>query len=182
MDAATALSVELTVMSKLLDLEEFEIVEVKQERATRTRTFTVVPKVAVGLCPHCHAVTDQRHLCRDRTLLDLPMGGWRTELLVRVWQFHCSACDRFFTPCFAALGEGTHATGRLLERLEQLIGQSDICAAARFFGIPEKTAEGWYYQHVQRQQQRPPLPLEPVRSLGIDELSLKKDTGNTAAC
>jgi transposase len=181
MDAATASPVELAAISQLLDLEEFEIVEIKQERATRTRTFTVVPKMAVGLCPHCHAVCDQRHLCRDRIVLDMPMGGWRTELLVRVWQFHCSACDRFFTPCFAALGEGTHATERLLERLEQLIGQSDICAAARFFAIPEKTAEGWYYQHLQRKQ-LPPAPLQPVRSLGIDELSLKKDTGNTAAC
>ena len=183
MDAATSESAELAVMSSLLDLEEFELVHWGQDRAKRLRTFTVVPKQSVGLCPHCRRVSGERHVCRDRTVMDLPMGGWRTELVVRLWQYRCPACDRFFTPGFAALAEGAHATERLLERLEELIARSDVCAAARFFGIAEKTAEKWYYQHRKHKQERPPQPaLEPIRSLGIDELSLKKDTGSSAAC
>jgi hypothetical protein len=63
----------------------------------------------------------------------------------------------------------------------ELIARSDVCAAARFFGVAEKTAEGWYYQHRKRKQEQPQPELEPIRSLGIDELSLKKDTGNFAA-
>jgi hypothetical protein len=63
-----------------------------------------------------------------------------------------------------------------------LAGHSDVTTAARFFGIPEKTAEGWYYQHLERKRKEPAPHLQPVRSLGIDELSLKKDTGNSAAC
>ena len=190
MDAAISesaeLEMELAVMSSLLDLEEFELVHWGQDRAKRLRTFTVVPKLRVGLCPHCRRagdcrVSDERHLCRDRTVMDLPMGGWRTELVVRLWQYRCPACDRFFTPRFAALAEGAHATERLLERLEELIARSDVCAAARFFGVAEKTAERWYYQHRKREREQPQPALEPIRSLGIDELSLKKDTGNSAA-
>jgi transposase len=181
MDAATSELAELAVMSSLLDLEEFEVVHWGQDRAKRLRTFTVVPKLSVGLCPHCRRASDERHVCRDRTVLDLPMGGWRTELVVRLWQFRCRSCDRFFTPGFAALSEGAHATERLLDRLDELIAHGDVCAAARFFGVAEKTAERWYYQHLKRKQEQPQPALEPIRSLGIDELSLKKDAGNSVA-
>jgi hypothetical protein len=182
MDAAMNASAELAVLSSLLDLEEFEVVASVQDRSKRLRTFTIVPKIAVGLCRHCHGISGERHVCRDRTVMDLPMGGWRTELVVRLWQFRCQACDRFFTPSFAALAEGAHATERMLERLAGLVDRSDVSSAALFFDLPEKTAEGWYYEHVKHKQQEPRPPLEPVRSLGIDELSLKKDTGNSVVC
>jgi transposase len=182
MDAAMNASAELAVLSSLLDLDEFEVMESTNDRTKRLGTFTLVPKISVGLCPHCCEISEERHLCRDRVVTDLPMGRWRTELVVRLWQFHCQHCDRFFTPHFAALAEGAHATERLLERLAELVDQSDISSAARFYGLAEKTAQEWYYQHAKRQERQPRSPLLPVRSLGIDELSLKKDTGNSAAC
>ena len=179
MDADT----ELATLTSLLGLEEFEVVDATLDRRNKLRRFTVTPTMAVGLCPHCQGLTDERHLCRDREVADLPMGGCRVELLVRLWQFHCSACDKFFTPRFAALAEGAHATERLLERLAELAGRGDVATAARFFGLAEKTAEGWYYDYLERKRKEPAAAhLQPVRSLGIDELSLKKGTGNSAAC
>jgi len=174
--------VELATLTSLLDLDEFEVVESTLNRREKMRRFTLVPKTIVGLCPHCQGVTDERHVCHDRTIADLPMGGCRVELVVRQWQFRCSACDRFFTLRLAALAEGAHATERLLDRLAELAGGGDVATAARFFGIPEKTAEGWYYRYLERKRKEPASPLQPVRSLGIDELSLKKGTGNSAAC
>lgn len=173
---------ELVLLTSVLDLDEFEVVEATRDRVRKLRRFTLVPKVTVRLCPHCHRTTDERHLCHDRVIADLPMGGSATELVVQLAQFHCPACDKFFTPHFAVLAEGAHATERLLERLAELGSRSDVATAARFFGIPEKTAEGWYYSYLERRRQTPAPHLQPVRSLGIDELSLKKDTGNSAAC
>jgi transposase len=174
--------IELASVTSLLDLHEFEVVESTWNRREKVRRFTLAPKTTVGLCPHCQGVADERHLCHDREIADLPMGGNRVELVVRQWQFRCSACDKYFTPRLAALAEGAHATERLLERLAELAGHSDVATAARFFGIPEKTAEGWYYQYLERKRKEPAPHLQPVRSLGIDELSLKKDTGNSVAC
>jgi len=94
-------------------------------------------------------------------------------------QFHCHACDKFFTPRLASLAEGAHATERLLGRLAALVSHSDIRSAARFFGIAEKTAEDWYYAYLNRLQCQP--GAAPILSLGIDELSLKKNTGSSAA-
>ena len=181
MDAET----ELAILTSVLDLDEFEVVEATRDRDGKLRRFTLVPKVIAGLCPHCRGPTDERHLCHDRVIADLPMGGCGTELVVRLSQFRCPVCDKFFTPHFAALAEGAHATERLLERLADLASRSDVATAARFFGIPEKTAEGWYYAYLERLERRRKTPaphLQPVRSLGIDELSLKKGTGNSAAC
>lgn len=180
MDAAQGLE----TIAALLDLEEFEVVEATCDRGAKVRRFTVVPKASAGLCPHCRGLTDDRHVCRDRTVTDLPIGRWKTELRVRLWQFHCPVCDKFFTPRLAALAEGAHATERLLERLAELASHGDVCTAARFFGLPAKTVEGWYYDYLQRKEKEPESgsAFQPVRSLGIDELSLKKDTGSSAAC
>lgn len=148
------------------------------------RRFTVVPKVSAGLCPYCQGVTDDRHVCRDRTVTDLPIGRWKTELVARLWQFHCPACDKFFTPRLTGLAEGAHATERLLERLAELASHGDVATAARFFGLPAKTAEGWYYEYLKRKEteRASGSAFQPVQSLGIDELSLKKGTGSSAAC
>lgn len=175
---------ELQTVTALLDLEEFEVVAAADDWGARRRRLTVVPKAAAGLCPQCGRLTEQRHACRERMVADLPLGGWKTELVVCLWQFHCPGCDRFFTPRFAALAEGAHATERLLERLADLASHGDIRLAARFFGLPEKTVEGWYYAYLQRRQQERDSGsgLQPVTSLGIDELALKKDTGSSAAC
>lgn len=172
----------LATLTSLLDLDELEVVEASRDRVEKVRRLTLVPKTIIGLCPHCQGATDERHVCHDRAIADLPMGGQRVELVVRLSQFHCRACDKFFTPRLAALAEGAHATERLLERLAELASHSDVATAARFFGIPQKTAEGWYYSYLERKRKEPGPRLAPVRSLGIDELSLKKDTGNSAAC
>src|ERR1700735_1600878 len=139
MESASVEPAELAVLSLVLDLDEFEVVACIQDRGKRLRTFTVVPKTSVGLCPHCQGISDERHVCRDREITDLPMGGWRTELVVRLWQFRCTTCDRFFTPSFGALAEGAHASERLLERLAELVDCSDVSSAALFFGLAEKT-------------------------------------------
>lgn len=176
------MDVELATLTSLLDLDEFEVAEAIRDRRNKLRRFTLVPKVIAGLCSHCASVTDERHACHDRVIADLPMGGCKTELVVQLWQFRCPTCDKFFTPRLASLAEGAHATERLMESLSDLASRSDLVTAARFFGIAEKTAEGWYYDFLERKQKNPAPDLQPVRSLGIDELSLKKDTGNSAAC
>jgi transposase len=184
MDATARAEGALGMLTVLLDLEGFEVVGAAEDRATKARRLTVVPTTGVaGLCPHCGRATDDRHACRDREVADLPLGGWRTELVVRLWQFRCGACGRFFTPRQAALAEGAHATERLLERLAELATHADVATAARFFGVPEKTTERWYYDHLERRRAEPPPPgLQPVRSLGVDELSTKKGTAGSPAC
>jgi transposase len=170
----------LEAVTALLDLEEFEVVEAREDRQARRRDLVLVPRLAVGLCPHCHGICEDRHACHDQQVLDLPMGAYSTHLTVRRSQFHCRRCDKFFTPPLAGLAEGAHATERLLGRLAELVRHADVAAASAFFGVPAKTLEKWYYEHVQRLAR--PNPLQPLRTLGVDELSLKNGTDSTASC
>jgi len=176
---------ELQALTELLDLEEFEVVEATVERdpkGRKLRRLTVIPRMDAGLCPHCGGVCGERHRCRDYTVSDLPLGSWATQLVVRLNQYRCEACDKFFTPSCRALAPGAHATERLLGRAADLVAHSDVAAAAAFFGLAEKTLEGWYYDYLQRQQKQSAQGLKPVKSLGVDELSLKKGTGSSAVC
>ena len=180
---------DMETLSELLNLEGFEVVEAAAEAGRKVYRLAVVPTEVVGLCPHCGSPTGERHACHDREVVDLPPGGWRTELVVRMWQFRCGPCRKFFTPRHPALAPGAHATERFVGRLAELAGRSDVSAAAAFLGVAEKTAERWYYDYLKRRQAEPAggngaaaEGLKPVRSLGIDELSLKKGTGSSSAC
>jgi transposase len=159
----------------VLNLEGFEVVDRRHESAGKVWRLIVVPTLAAGVCPECGRVSTDRHQTRDRERIhDLPIGDSRVELTVRTFQYRCTACQRCFTPCCSVLAEGTHATERFLERCVQLIRTGDIRNAAAFFGLPEKTLEGWYYEFLERRQQTATAVAEPIRSIGIDELSLKK--------
>jgi len=173
---------DLMVYARLRDLPDFEVVEVCEDRQRQERRLVLVPRVAVGMCPHCRGVSEQRHDCYEQEVSDLPMGAVATILRVKFWQFHCRKCDKFFTPHYAGIVPGAHATERLLERMAAMIRFSDIRNAAKFFGVAEKTLENWYYPFLERQRLHPAQGTQPVVSLGIDELSLKKSTGNSAAC
>jgi transposase len=172
----------LEAISSLLDLEGFEVVETKSDRVKKVRELIMVAATVAAPCPHCGVVTADRHQCHDRRVSDLPMAGWQTELVVTLFQFKCECCNKYFTPRYPGLSaDGAHATERLLERLAELATHSDVSSAAKFLGIAEKTAEDWYYGYLRRKQKEPAKNLQPVCSLGIDEISLKKDTASFAA-
>jgi transposase len=172
---------ELEFWTKALQLPDLEVVHVREEE--RTLRFTVVPTWCVGACPQCGKASDTVTQRREREgIVDLPIGVKAVELTVRQLQFHCSGCERAFTAPCPGLAEGSRATERFLERAAVLIRTGDIANAAAFFGVPETTLAKWYYEYVERQQREPGPSLKPVRRLGIDELSLKKSTGNSSPC
>jgi len=170
----------MNAVTQLLDLEEFEAVDIDEDRARRLRRIVVIPRVSVGVCPKCGKPTDRRHQTRERAVHDLPLGPYATELVVRQPQYQCPGCNTLFTPKFAALAESAHATERFLGRLAEMVRWGDLKNASAFFAVPEKTLERWHYDYLERLQAT--RACEPIRSLGIDELSRKKNAGGTAAC
>jgi hypothetical protein len=54
-----------------------------------------------------------------------------------------------------------------------------VASVARFFGMKEKNLERWYYEYIERQQ-IVAAPAKPIRRIGIDELSLKKNIGSSS--
>jgi transposase len=170
----------LLFWTKALNLPGFRVVHERRDTPTDPLRLTVIPDLPLGLCPNCQRATDDVHRTHESAAVkDLPLGPQAVELLVRTYQFHCPHCGVYFTPRSTVFAPGTHATERFLEQAAKLIRISDIANAAAFLGVPEKTLERWYHDYAERQTKVPSPGLQPLRSLGIDALSLKKSTGSS---
>jgi transposase len=172
----------LAFWTKLLHLEGFKVAHEIATATDEPLRFTVIPETALGVCPHCHRVSDTIHRRSESDRVrDLPIGERGVELTLRTYQYWCDACARAFTPPLPGLASGGHATLRFLEKARQLIGFSDIANAAGFLGVPENTLARWYYEYVEQRHQQPAGPAAPpIRQLGIDELSLKKSIASSS--
>jgi len=170
----------LAFWTKALNLTGFQVVHERRDTPADPLLLTVAPDLPLGLCPACRRATDNVHRTHESAAIkDLPLGPQPVELLVRTYQFHCPHCGAFFSPRHDAFAPGAHATERFLEQAARLIRFSDVQNAAAFLGVPEKTLERWYYDYVERQTRKAPAGLKPIKSLGIDDLSLKKSTGSS---
>lgn len=175
---------QLNVWTTALNLPEYEVVHYAEREGVRH--FSVMPRSGVELCPECSKPCERQHQRRwIEEVADLPLGDQPVRLKVRVYQYHCEHCGRHFTPKSLLLtpGLGAKATARLMGKAAQLIQRADIAGVAAFYQIPAKTLERWYYEWVELQNQssEEDAPPKPIRSLGLDELSLKKSTGSTPA-
>ncbi len=170
----------LDLWTEQLGLDGLEVVHERHDRHSDPIILTVVEKDRIALCPHCGHASESVHLNRDsQPIRDLSHGTLTVELIIRTRQFHCQRCNRYFTPACPHVAPGVHATERFLEQAAKLIRFSDVANVAAFLGVPEKTLEGWYYDYVERKTKQPPAALKPIKSVGIDELSLKKNTGSS---
>jgi len=167
------------VWTALLQLTNFVVVHVEEDSWQRCYRITVRPEQRIGVCPHCGRASEEVHQTRTReSIKDLPIGAYAVELKVRVGQFTCRHCKCAFTPPVPFLVEGAHATERFLERAAELIRSSDVANVAKFYGLSEQTLGRWFYDYVARRQSPSSPALQPVRRIGIDELSLKKNIGS----
>lgn len=171
----------LNLWTKQVRLEGYKVVSERRDTPSDPVRLTLVATSEIALCPHCSRPTDQVHRRTDSDpIRDLPHGPQAVELILRSAQFRCERCERFFTPACPHVAPGAHATERFLEQAAKLIRFADIANAAAFLGVPQKTLAHWYYDHVQRQLDKPATEAaKPIKSLGIDELSLKKSTGSS---
>jgi transposase len=169
----------LEFWTRLLHLPGFVVVHCQEELQPPRYCFTVAVEHRIGVCPRCNHASEEVHQTRSRErIVDLPISGSAVELKVRVCQFRCEGCDAAFTPEVPFLADGAHATERFLTRAAELIRSSDVANVAKFFALPAQTLARWYYDFVERRRVASNEPLKPIRRIGIDELSLKKNIGS----
>ena len=165
----------------LLQLPGYVVVHVQKESDLGCYRITVVPEHRIGVCPHCGKAIDEVHQTRSREgIHDLPISQYKVELKVRVCQFECPRCSCAFTPAVPFLAEGAHATERFMERAAEMIRTSDMTNVGALLGVPEQTLGRWYYDYLKRRQAAPDQALKPIQRIGIDELSLKKNTASSS--
>jgi transposase len=164
-----------------LNLPGFRVVHERRDLPNDPVRFTIVATQEIEVCPHCgHACDTVHRRHHSKPIKDLPLGDQAIELIVSTPQYECERCQRFFTPTYPTIAAGAHATERFLAQIARLIDISDIANIADIYGVPARTLARWYYDYLKRKQQQPPaVPCKPIESIGIDELSQKKDTASS---
>lgn len=178
MDAADKVDERLSALTTLLDLDGFEVVDAAEDRSQKVRRLAVVPTEVMGQCPHCGQPTDDRHACYDRDVVDLPTGGWKTELVVRAWQFRCGHGGKFFSPRHPAPADAAHATGRFLDRLADLAAHADMAAARDVFGDAVRVTVDRFHVMKNFQDRLTDARRAVQRSLPMDRA--RRDSGHSS--
>ena len=129
---------------------------------------------AYALCPRCSRVMTQGYDSKDRCVRHLDILGMRTFVHFPCRRFMCAHCAKPATENVAWLRPKRRQTRAFEEHIYQRMRHKTPCnQIALEEGLSEKTVQEIfkaYAKHKLRQQQR----SQPVRALGVDEISVRK--------
>ena len=131
-------------------------------------------------CPHCLRPTSQSiggTQYTRRQVRDLDMSGRQVWLEVRVRQFFCPDCERYFSEELGFADSGKSFTHRQAKWIFECCASSPSPRLARCSMSTPRPSSGIYYQHV-RCELDLPARYAAVRRLGIDEISHRKGKGS----
>src|SRR5260370_29863951 len=99
------------------------------------------------VCRACGAEC-KRHSVRTRTVRDISLGG-PVVLQVRVGNYHCRACARFFKPELPFAGKGKRYTDRAVRKAVESVQQDKTTYTSlprrleRDFAVRPALSTGW---------------------------------------
>lgn len=128
-------------------------------------------------CPHCLRSTAHLNQYTRRLVRDLDMSGRQVWLEVRVRQFFCPDCDRYFNEELGFADSGKSFTHRQAKWIFECCARQPFTEVGALLDVNAKTVERLYYQHVQAELNLP-ARYAAVRRLGIDEMSHRKGKGS----
>lgn len=128
-------------------------------------------------CPHCLRPTAQVNQYTHRQVRDLDMSGRQVWLDVRVRQYFCPDCDRYFGEELGFADSGKSFTHRQAKWIFECCARQPFTAVGALLDVNAKTVERLYYLHVHAGLDLP-ARYAAVRRLGIDEISHRKGKGS----
>jgi transposase len=136
---------------------------------TVVRAAFAHPPVA---CSHCGSTDFIKHDSVEQVVIDTPLYGRPTKLVLTRRRFLCKACKRTFFEDTEALHRTRAATARLVEFIEQHGLRLSFMEVARQTGIDPKTVRNIVDDYIKVLEAQHP-PTTP-RCLGIDEVKIGK--------
>ena len=130
---------------------------------------------AVGTCPLCLTLTNRAHSFYQRTLADLPMGGKRIKLQVRLRKFFCppADCPRkvFAQSCHPVCKPYARRLLRADQQIQTIGLQTGAKPGARLcHTIGQSVSASTILRIIRR---TPPPSVETPMRLGVDDFAFK---------
>lgn len=161
-------------LSEMLDLPGFVVrgYTIEQRGAEEILHLSCDQRDEVAVCPRCREVSTTRHDGQARCIRDLDIWGKRTFVHFTRRRFECEPCGRAFTERLSSVDSRRRQTRRFEQYIYQRCLSSDHTAVAKAEWLHRATVKGIFKRwakHTARRQGQP-----RVRTLGIDEIALKK--------
>lgn len=126
-----------------------------------------------ALCPVCGSVTPKVNQYGYRQVRDLDISGKQVWLHIRIPQYVCPSCQRYFSDSPHWVEPGKSYTKRQAKWIFELCAKQPFTEVGALVDMHHKTVERLYYRQAAAQVDIA-RRYRQVRKLGIDELSHRK--------
>jgi transposase len=133
--------------------------------------------VQSGSCVCCAKSTTKIHQYTHRRLQDLTIVGKEVYLDIRVPQFHCDDCNRYFSYDLPFADSHKSYTHRQARWIFELCHQQPFTEVGALVNKSHQTVEDIYFAEAEKRIDVAER-FKQVRKLGIDEISNKKGKGD----
>jgi transposase len=168
---------ENAVYETLLNLPDIKVDEVSLN--DKTIYIKCHLEITSETCNSCLKKIRQFKSYRTHTVRDLDIAGREVYLVVRVKQFYCEICGKYFTQTLPFADSNKGHTHRQEKWIFELSRKQPLSEVGALLNINTKTVERIFYSYT--------LPsgherYEGVTHLGIDELSWRKGKKDYICC
>lgn len=160
-----------TFYEELLNLPSVEILDIKVD--TKVITIECRVKHLGDICPNCGEISTTVNQYYHRTIRDLNMGIRHVHLLIKMRQFYCKGCNRYFTETLDFADLNKEYTHRQRDYMFILARKQCYTEVAAIVDVSPKTVERIVLDFSQKMIDIPER-YRQVRRLGIDEHSHRK--------
>lgn len=127
----------------------------------------------VSTCPNCMEPTGLINQYQTRKVQDLKISSREVWLHIRVGQFKCVSCNRYFYDIPDWVAPGKSYTKRQSKWIFELCQMQSFTQVGALVNLSHKTVERLFYQEAEKQINLSKRYAQ-VRKLGIDEISHRK--------
>lgn len=157
-------------MTNILNLPYFNVVNVSElELDYQVQAEVAKPPTQCAHCNHSEIVGFGR---RDEMIMDIPVLGKRTVIMLNRRRYRCQSCRKTFLEPVPNKDDKRQMTHRLIQYIEGESLRRTFSGVAEDVGVDEKTIRNIFNDYCERLERS--LQFEMPQWLGIDEIHIIK--------
>ena len=155
-------------MSNILNWPDYKVLQVSElEHDYKVHAEVTEPPTH---CPHCSHFEIVGFGRRDEVIMDTPVHGKRTGIMLNRRRFRCQSCRKTFLEPVPHKDDRRQMTNRLIQYIERESLRRTFSGVAEDVGVDEKTVRNIFNDYCERLEKT--LKFEMPQWLGIDEIIL----------
>ena len=162
---------ELDFYEKLLNLSDLKLERI--ERFAQKIIFHCKYAKSISSCVKCSKETREINQWEVRKYRDLKISENEVWLYVKVPQFHCMNCNRYYFEIPPWAEKGKSYTKRQAKWIFEMAKKQSFTEVGALVNMSHKTVENLYYRMAEQVIDLPKRYAQ-VRKMGIDEVSHEK--------